>query len=126
MNPLQGKHSMAIINCPSCNQRTSDKAKVCSNCHYDFFKKSTSEGLTEEQLASKKHLSHIKKKYSLQIQAMTGIILVLLGVSLWYFGGRGFSSVSDILKLLLLATGATWYLVTRVRLILFKKEKTRL
>ena len=113
---------MAIMNCPSCNQKISDKAKTCSNCQYDLVKKSTSEGLTEEQLASKKHLAHIKKKYSLQMQAMTGIILVLLGASLWYFGGRGFSTISDILKLGMLATGAIWYLVTRVRLILFKKE----
>ena len=113
---------MAIINCPSCNQKISDKAKACPNCHYDFVKKSTSEGLTEEQLASKKHLAHIKKKYSLQMQAMTGIIFVLLGASLWYFGGRGFSSVSDMLKLALLAFGSIWYLVTRVRLIFFKKD----
>jgi len=113
---------MAIINCPSCNQKTSDKAKTCSNCSYDFVKKSTSEGITEEQLASKKHLAHIKKKYSLQMQAMTGIILVLAGASLWYFGGRGFSTISDILKLALLAIGAIWYLVTRIRLILFKKK----
>ena len=113
---------MAIINCPSCNQKISDKAKICSNCQYDFIKKSNSEGITEEQLASKKHLAHIKKKYSLQMQAMTGIILVLLGASLWYFGGRGFATISDMLKLGMLATGAIWYLVTRVRLIMFKKE----
>ncbi len=112
---------MAIINCPSCNQKTSDKAKVCANCQYDFVSKSTSEGFTKEQLTSKKHLAHIKKKYSLQMQAMTGIILVLLGASLWYFGGRGFATVSDMLKLGLLAIGAAWYLVTRVRLIMFKK-----
>ena len=30
------------------------------------------------------------------MQAMTGIILVLLGASLWYFGGRGFETISDI------------------------------
>jgi len=114
---------MAIINCPSCTQKISDKAKTCSNCNYDFVNKSTSDGLNEEQLASKKKLAHIKKKYSLQMQATAGIILVLLGASLWYFGGRGFDSVSSIIKLSILVIGAVWYLTTRVRLILFKKNK---
>ena len=112
---------MAIINCPSCTQKISDKAKICSNCNYDFVNKSTSEGLSEEQLASKKKLAHIKKKYSLQMQAMAGIVLVLLGASLWYFGGRGFNTVSAVLKLSILAIGAIWYLTTRVRLVIFKK-----
>lgn len=112
---------MAIINCPSCNQKTSDKAKICANCQYNFVNKSTAQGLNEEQLASKNRLAHIKNKYSLQMQAMVGIILVLLGSLLWYFGGRGTSSFSDIASLTLLAFGAFLYLVTRIRLIIFKK-----
>ena len=112
---------MAIINCPSCNSKISDKAKNCSQCNYDFVNKASSDGLTEDQIASKRKLAHIKKKYSLQMQAMTGIILVLLGASLWYYGGRKFDSVSDWLKLGMLGCGAIWYLVTRVRLIIFKK-----
>lgn len=114
---------MAIISCPSCTQKISDKSKSCSHCNYDFVNNTTSEGLNEEQLASKKKLAHIKKKYSLQMQAMAGIVLVLLGASLWYFGGRGMDSFSAIAKLTLLAIGAIWYLATRVRLIMFKKGK---
>lgn len=112
---------MAIINCPSCNQKISDKAKKCPHCFYNFVNKKSSDGMSEDQLASKRKLAHIKMKYSLQMQAMSGVVLVLAGASLWYFGGRGFSSISDILKLSLLAGGAIWYLVTRVRLIIFKK-----
>jgi len=55
------------------------------------------------------------------MQAMAGLILVLLSSSLWYFGGRGFNSISDILKLTMLAAGSAWYVATRVRLIIFKK-----
>ncbi len=112
---------MAIINCPSCNHKTSDKAKICGNCQYDFVSKSTSQGLNEEQLASKKRLAYLKKKYSLQMQAMGGIILVLLGSSLWYFGGRGFDDISAQIKLMMIGVGAAWYLTTRIRLIIFKK-----
>lgn len=113
---------MAIVNCPSCNQKTSDKAKTCANCQHDFVNKLSANGLTDEQISSKLRLKHIKKKYSLQMQAMIGIILVLLGSSLWYFDGRSFSKVSDFLELAMIALGAFWYLTTRVRLIIFKKS----
>lgn len=114
---------MAIISCPACSKKISDKAKECSHCHYDFISKTTAQGESEEQLASKKKLSYVKKRYSLQMQAMAGIILFLAGAMLWYFGGRGFSSASDFIKLGMLALGAIWYLATRVRLILFKKGR---
>lgn len=113
---------MAIINCPSCNKKTSDKAKVCSNCRFDFVNKSSASGMSEERLAAEKKMVYIKKKYSLQMQAMGGIIFFLLGAVLWYFSGRGFESLSDMSKLLLSAVGAMWYLLTRVRLIIFRKS----
>lgn len=110
------------MKCPSCSEKISDKSKVCSHCNYDFVNKATETGLNEEQLASKKHLAHIKRKYSLQMQAMLAIIMVLGGSLLWYFGGRGFHSVSDILALVILAAGSALYLATRIRLIIFKKS----
>ena len=82
---------MAIIKCPSCNDRISDKAKFCPNCQYDLVNKQNSTGLSEEQLASKNHMARMKKRYSLQMQAMIAIILILGGSLLWYFGGRGIS-----------------------------------
>jgi uncharacterized membrane protein YvbJ len=114
---------MAIINCPSCKEKISDKAKKCSNCHYDFLSQTSSQGLTNEQIASKQILANIKNKYSLQMHAMIGIILILLGSLLWYFGDRGTKSYSDLSSLGLLALGSLLYLVTRVRLILFRKQK---
>ena len=114
---------MAILKCPSCNEKISDKAKICNHCQYDLVKKSTSQGLNEEQLASQKRMAHIKRRYSLQMQAMIGIIMVLSGSLMWYFGGRGFDSLSDMFALLILAVGSFLYLATRVRLIIFKKSR---
>jgi uncharacterized membrane protein YvbJ len=114
---------MAIINCPSCNQKISDKAKVCSNCNYDFVTKSTAQGLDQEQLAAKQKMDSIKRKYSLQMQAMLAIIAILAGSLIWYFGGREGSSVLTIVSYLLLAVGSILYLTTRVRLIIYKKSK---
>jgi len=113
---------MAIIKCPSCKERISDKAKSCTNCQYDLVNKRNSTGLNEEQLASKNHMARLKKRYSLQMQAMIGIILVLGGSLLWYFGGRGLSSNQDYISLTLLGAGCVLYLTTRIRLIFFKQD----
>lgn len=113
---------MAIINCPSCKQRISDKAKICSHCNFNLESGVSDEGLTEEQLASKAKLARMKQRYSLQMQAMSGIILFLLGVLLWYFvGERGLDTIGNYLQLALALAGGIWYLITRFRLIAFKK-----
>lgn len=113
---------MAIIKCPSCNEKISDKAKSCGSCQYDLVHRASAQGLSEEQLASKNHLSRIKKRYSLQMQAMIGIILVLGGSLLWYFGGREGSSNQAIISFSMLGAGSILYLITRIRLIFFKRS----
>jgi len=113
---------MAIINCPSCRTKVSDKAKSCPECQYDFVLNKSTDGLSEEQLASKINLARIKQKYNLQMRAMTGIILVLGGVLAWYFGGRGLISVSDYLSVATIGLGSILYLMTRIQLILFRKN----
>jgi len=114
---------MAIINCPSCKERISDKAKVCSHCNFNFKADDASDGLSTEQQASKEHLSRMKKRYSLQMQAMAGIILFLLGIVLWYFvGEKGLTEISHFVELGTALIGGIWYLLTRVRLIMFKNS----
>ena len=114
---------MALIDCPSCKKRVSDKAKVCNHCNFNLVAGEDSAGLNPEQLASKAKLARMKQRYSLQMQAMGGIILFLAGIMLWYFiGNRGLSSLSHFLQLGLALVGGVWYLITRVRLISFKKS----
>lgn len=114
---------MALINCPSCKKRISDKAKECSHCQFNMVTKTTAAGVTEEQIQSNAKLKRIKLRYSLQMQAMAGIILFLLGIVLWYFlGDSGLSKLSHFIELGIAVIGAVWYLITRIRLIMFKKR----
>ena len=114
---------MAIINCPSCKNRISDKAKVCNHCNYSFESGVTADGVTEEQLESKQKLKRIKLRYSLQMQAMAAIIVFLSGILMWYFmGDSGLTKISHFLELGVAALGGLWYLLTRIRLIAFKKR----
>lgn len=113
---------MAIINCPACKERISDKAKVCNHCNFNLVSGVSETGETQEQLASKARLSRMKKRYSLQMQAMSGIIVFLLGIMLWNFvGERGLDSLTHFIQLGIAVAGGVWYLITRIRLISFKK-----
>ena len=113
---------MAIINCPACNEKVSSKAKACLGCNFDLVNNKTSSGLTDEQIASQNKLARIKQKYSLQMQATGSLVLFLLGVLLWYIGGREVNNLFDSLKVAMIAIGAVWYLLTRIRLIVFKRK----
>lgn len=114
---------MAIIECPSCKERISDKAKACNHCGFSLVSGKNEDGQTAEQIASKARLARMKKRYSLQMQAMSGIILFLAGFMLWYFmGNRGTSQLSHFLQLGLAFAGGCLYLITRIRLIAFKKS----
>jgi uncharacterized membrane protein YvbJ len=113
---------MAIISCPSCGQRISDKAKTCSHCGYNQVIGVDSDGRTLEQLAQLEKLNHMKKRNRFQMLAMSGIIIFLLGTALWYFGGQGFETLADFIEISLIALGALLYLGARVALILIKKK----
>ncbi|MGX5202491.1 hypothetical protein [Aliikangiella sp. IMCC44632] len=115
---------MAITKCPACKQRVSDKAKTCNHCNFNFVKGETASGETEEQLASKQKLKRIKQRYSLQMQAMSGIILFLAGIATWYLVGNSqLTDISHFIELSVAGIGAVWYLVTRIRLLAFKKQR---
>ncbi len=112
---------MALINCPNCKKRVSSKAKVCSHCNSNLTISEDGKELTEEQIASRAKLARIKMRYSLQMQAMAGIILFIAGFMLWYFvGNKGLTEVSHFVQIGIALAGGVWYLITRVRLITFK------
>lgn len=114
---------MAIIECPSCKERISDKAKTCNHCNFSLINGKNEDGQTAEQIASKARLTRMKKRYALQMQAMLGIILFLAGIMLWYFiGNKGTTEISHLLQLGLAFSGGCLYLITRIRLIVFKRS----
>lgn len=115
---------MAIINCPNCKQRVSDKAAMCVHCAFNMVTKLTIDGTSQEQLDSKANLARIKLKYSLQMQAISGVILFLLGIFLWYFvSNKQITKLSHYIELAIASGGAAWYLITRIRLVSFKKQR---
>ncbi|WP_196140517.1 hypothetical protein [Aliikangiella sp. G2MR2-5] len=115
---------MAIISCPSCKERVSNKSKSCPHCDFDFESGKSTDGLNEEQLANQEKLANLKKRYSLQMQAMAGIILFLFGFIMWYFVGKqGLSKLTHFIEIGLAVLGGVWYIITRIRLMAYKRSQ---
>lgn len=107
---------MALINCPNCKQKISDQLDACNHCGVQL--KQMADSSSEAPTASQLKLRRMKQTYSLQMQAMAGVILFLVGIFLWYFvGQQGLTKLSHFLELTLAGIGAVWYLITRIRII---------
>jgi hypothetical protein len=111
---------MAIINCPSCNQRISSRLSLCPHCQFDFLKNTSPSGLSKEELFANKERLIIKKKYRLQIQASASLFLLLLGVFLWSYNNFEIHHWRNHLYIGFIFLGAFLYLTTRIRLFVFK------
>ncbi|NQZ23528.1 MAG: zinc ribbon domain-containing protein [Colwellia sp.] len=105
---------MAVINCPNCQKKISDKAKSCSHCQVDLV------NIDVEQIASMKKVDKINKSQSLMNHSFFAMLLFCGGFLFlfWQDAQQGtwqyFSSISCAV------IGFIWYIATRVRLLLLK------
>ncbi|MDH5433684.1 MAG: zinc ribbon domain-containing protein [Gammaproteobacteria bacterium] len=114
---------MAIIQCPSCKKRISNKAKICSHCQFDLINKVSADGNSLEKQDSLNKLDRIKQRYSLQMQAMGSIILFLAGMMTWYLiGKQQLEKPSHYIEVAMIVIGFVWYVITRFRLAKFKSK----
>lgn len=67
---------MALVKCPSCGERISSMAKVCSHC-----KASISANNESLQV-----ISHIKRSNQLMNQSFLALTLFIGGVVTWFWG----------------------------------------
>jgi len=107
---------MAVIQCPSCRKKISDKAKSCSHCDIDLL------NLNEEQLVANKQVDKIQKSQRVMTWSFIGMLL-FCGGFLFYYG----KNVEPGTLPYYLSVGATIigffiYIVTRVQLVLLKRS----
>lgn len=136
---------MAIIQCPACNKRISDKATSCNHCgsqlkstathsqtdtNTDTSADSKTDNNSDQKtayqppLSSQIKLKRLKLRYSLQMQASASVLLFLISIFIWYFvGNRGFSNLSHYIQIALAVIGAIWYVITRIRIIQFNRGR---
>ncbi len=108
---------MAIISCPFCGHKISDKAVTCSKCQNEL------SDLTPEKIESlnrEKRFNHAQK---LMNQSMIALVMFLAGFGIWYWWQPESGSYNQYLSIAAVVIGFTWYVITRVRIMLFKRNK---
>ncbi|WP_095499200.1 zinc ribbon domain-containing protein [Paraferrimonas haliotis] len=105
---------MALIHCPICDKRNSDKAKACQHCNTPF------DG-DQEALARQKRIAKIKKQASLTTHSFASLTMVVAAITVYFWGLETPSPERQMTAYSLGFVGSVWYVVSRVRLFLSKR-----
>ncbi len=105
---------MAVINCPNCKKKISDKAKSCSHCQVDLV------NIDLEQIASMKKVHKINKSQSLMNHSFIAMLLFCGGFLFLFWHDAEQGTWQYISSISCAVIGFIWYIATRVRLLLLK------
>jgi hypothetical protein len=107
---------MALVDCPSCSKKISDKAQNCPHC--DF----TLGTVNVEDIARKQNFNLYLKNQNIQTQSMIAMLLFVAGFGFMYWGAAEPGGLQHNLAIGLAIIGFVWYIVNRVRLIMLKRS----
>lgn len=108
---------MAVINCPSCKKKISDKAKACSHCNMPIA------DVDQEKLALIKQTNAIKQQQNLMTHSFIAMLLFCGGFLFFYVQDAQPGTIVYFASIGATVVGFILYLVTRVRLLLLKRNK---
>ncbi len=108
---------MAIISCPVCNTRISNKATACPKCKTDL------SVATPEKLASQHRERILRQSQSLMNQSMLALLLFLAGFGILYWWQPESGSYNQYVSTVAIALGFCWYIVCRARIIWLKRKQ---
>lgn len=107
---------MALIDCPSCGKKMSDKAKSCTHCDFAY------QDASIEDIERKHSMQRFKKMHSIQNQSMLAMLLFIGGFGFMYWGGASPGDLQHNLAVLGCVCGFLWYGINRVRIVLLKRS----
>ncbi len=106
---------MALIDCPACNKKISDKAKQCQHCGFAIGEASV------EDIQRKQNMKKFKKLHGIQNQSMLAMLLFIAGFGFMYWGGAQPGDLQHNIALGVTVVGFLWYVINRVRIVLVKR-----
>ncbi|MCC2615432.1 hypothetical protein LJ739_04160 [Aestuariibacter halophilus] len=106
---------MALIDCPACSKKISDKAPSCQHCGFAVGEASS------EDIARKQSLQKFQKVHSIQNQSLVAMLLFVAGFGFMYWGGTRPGDVQHTAAIACSVVGFCWYVVNRVRLVFAKR-----
>lgn len=108
---------MAIISCPVCEQRVSNKSAVCPKCKTDLT------SATPEKLSAQHRDKMLRQSQSLMNQSMLALLLFLAGFGILYWWQPTTGSYNEYVSTAAIALGFCWYVVCRARIIWLKRKR---
>jgi len=107
---------MAIVACPFCGKNISSKAASCQHCGNSLAE------VSPEQIARTQRDKRLAKGQSINNQAMLSLVL-FLGSFVWlYFRAPEQGSWQSWLTYAAMGVGATGYLISKVRMVMYKRN----
>ncbi|RCU50413.1 MULTISPECIES: hypothetical protein [Corallincola] len=107
---------MAIVPCPCCNKRISDRADVCQHCGYAFG------DMDDEKRASQQRVFAIKRQQRIMTQQFLALLLFVGGFAVTFFDGELQTDWQRTAGQTMSAAGFIWYIALRIWLIFSKKQ----
>lgn len=110
---------MAIINCPGCMKKVSDRAAVCEHCGFMLGAHDA------ESLARKARTERSIRVNKLVSQQMLAIVFFVAGIGATFYDWSG-SQVAAWMPIagpILAGASFIWYLITRGRIYWLKRQK---
>lgn len=107
---------MAIVSCPFCGKKISSKAASCTHCGQGLAE------VTPEQLERADRDKRLKLNQSINNHAMIALILFLGSFLYFYYQIPEPGSLEQRLTYAAMGLSALWYIVSKVRMVLFKRQ----
>lgn len=110
---------MAIISCPSCQTKVSDKAAVCEKCGFML------SAHDAESLVRKASVQRSIRMNKLVSQQMLAILLFIAGIGATFYDWQPLSGWQFMpqVGMAVAVLSFVWYLVARTRIYLLKRQK---
>lgn len=109
---------MAVTNCPGCQKKISDKAKICNHCNLDLSE------LDADKLASLNRVNLINKTQRLMNYSFIAMLLFCGGFLFMFWEGVEPGTWQHNVAMVSTIIGFVMYIVIRAML-LFTKRKAR-
>jgi uncharacterized membrane protein YvbJ len=107
---------MAIIKCPQCGKKISDKSKECNHCSLNL------ENMSEEKLQSLSKIKSYQTAQTMMTHQAVAMLLFLGGV-LALYNTEDTSTPQYTAAQASIAVGFFWYIINRFRMILAKRKR---
>lgn len=108
---------MALMDCPVCGKRISDKADSCQFCNTPI------KGVDQEKLERQQRIRVIKASERLMTLSFIFMLAFVSGFGFMYWWEPAVDSIQMYLAKGGIAIGFVGYIATRIKMLLLKKKK---